>query len=70
MASFAKQIRCRATRFYKTDGWDYVVECWTDEDIDEETKDCATLDDAIKKVHNLVSPINEIRKEREAWYHG
>ena len=33
-------VKGYALAHYGQDGWDYIVECWTDEEIAEEIKDC------------------------------
>lgn len=60
---FVTDVRAHAVANYEKDSWDFVVECWTDQDIREQTQGCKTAKSAIKKVGKAVKTINEQREE-------
>ena len=62
-ASLIAQIRQHALRNYETDGWDYLVECWSDAEILEKVKDCRSYNGCIKKLHGTLKSMNEYRRE-------
>jgi hypothetical protein len=69
MTGFIKEVRDHAISnsfFHETCGWDYVVECWSDEEILEVTKNCRTAAGAIKKVGQVVGARDSYRKEIQA----
>ena len=47
-------VRHYALANYNSDGWDFVVECWEDEDILERIGDAQTVDAAIAAVRRIV----------------
>lgn len=59
-------VRQYATSNYNKDGWDYIVECWADDEIAEEIKGCRTEDGAIKKVRKVAKLLDERRQEVRA----
>lgn len=63
-----KAVREHALKHYNEGGWDYVVECWEDSDIEKAIAHALTLDGAIKAVGRLVGIVAEQRKE--AWVLG
>lgn len=64
-AELIKAVREHAEEHYSAGrGWDYVVECWSDEDIAKQIKGANTARGAIRKVAQVVSIIAE--REREA----
>lgn len=64
MSALAKELRGYALAHYNDGGWDVIIECWSDEEIDKVLTEekAETLDDAIKAFEPLV----EVWKEREA----
>ena len=58
-------VRDYAMQYYD-DGWDFVVECWTDADILEEIKGAKSEKGAIRKVWHVVSEQIAHRKEIQA----
>ncbi len=48
---------------YEMDGWDYIVECFSDEDILEAIKHAKTDKAAIRAVGRLAKELNERRKD-------
>ena len=58
-----EDVKFHAQLWYDTDGWDYVVECWSDVMIAEEIKRCRTSKGAIRKIRAAVKPLDDYRKE-------
>ena len=61
-----KAIRSHANANYENSGWDYVVECWDDDEIIEEINGCNSIEAAILKVGNIVSIMDDHRKDIQA----
>jgi len=59
-------IRRFASANYEMDGWDYIVECFSDEDILEAIGDAITDKGAIRRVGRLAKELNARRKEVQA----
>lgn len=51
---------------YNKDGWDYVVECWADDEIAIEIEGCRTEQGAIKRMKAAIRPLHERREEVRA----
>jgi hypothetical protein len=56
-----QSVKDHALRNYNVDGWDFVVECWTDEDLAREVACCTTAQQAIRRVGRIVGLIDERR---------
>jgi len=52
-----------ALAHYGQDGWDYIVECWTDEEIAEEIKDCLSESGAIREMRQIAKLFHSQRTE-------
>lgn len=63
MKTWAERLRQHATVHYTEDGWDILVECWTDEYINEIIGRAKTYEEAVINVSNVLSFINEFREE-------
>jgi hypothetical protein len=63
MKTWAERLRQHATIHYTEDGWDILVECWTDEYIYEITKGAKSYEDAVIVVSNVLSVMDSFRKE-------
>lgn len=61
-----KAVREHALRNYERNGWDYVVECWSDKDIEEAIGRCTGVRGAIDKVKAAVAPLASYRSEVRA----
>ena len=57
------EIRSYAKEHYEEKGWDFIVECFGDEEIWEEIKTCKTRLGAIRKISSVVSILDENRRE-------
>ena len=62
-------VREYALANYEKDGWDYLVECWSDEDIAGEIGRAKTTQGAISKCRRVVKLLDERRQEvrAEVW---
>jgi hypothetical protein len=58
---WGQQVYDFALAYYNRDGWDFVVECSTVAELDEETKNCRTLAGAIKLVRSRAKLMAEQR---------
>lgn len=59
-------IKKHAQDHYNKDGWDYVVECFTDEEIAEEIQSASNEQEAIQIMHKLVKERDDYRKDIQA----
>lgn len=63
MKTWAERLRQHATVHYTEDGWDILVECWSDEYINEIISDCNTYEDAVITASEVLSVIDGFRQE-------
>lgn len=63
---FTQDIKNHALRHYEEDGWDVVVECYSDAEISEITRFCKTKDGAIRKMKQHIAPYHTRRTEIQA----
>lgn len=61
MKTWAERIRQHATIHYKEDGWDLLVDHWTDEYIGEYTRDCKTYEQAVIKISDALHLMDSFR---------
>jgi hypothetical protein len=66
MVNLIEAVRAHAEFNYGFDGWDYVVECWSDEDIADAIGASKTAKGAIAKVASAIKPLAEMRDEVRA----
>jgi hypothetical protein len=59
-------VRHHAIANYNSDGWDFVVECWEDEDILEHIGNAQTADAAIASIRRIVKIQAERRHDIES----
>lgn len=59
-------VRRHAEQNYCLDGWDYLVECWEDEDIARVIAGATTVKQAIARAKRTVSVMDEMRSEVRA----
>jgi hypothetical protein len=62
-------VRAHALKNYGKDGWDILVECWTDDDILKAMDKAVTLREAIKNIGEILAVADSRRKdvESEIW---
>jgi hypothetical protein len=66
MKTWAERIRQHATVHYTEDGWDILVECWTDEYIYENINGCKTYEEAVIACSDALSVMDGFRREIQA----
>lgn len=66
MKTWAERLRQHATVHYTEDGWDILVECWTDEYLNEIIGNSKTYEEAVITVSNVLSVMDGFRKEIQA----
>ena len=59
-------VRAHAVANYTKDGWDYLVECWSDEEIAEEIGRARTVEGAIRACRKTTKLLDERRREVQA----
>ena len=60
---FVEAVRRHAEKNYNRDGWDFIVECWSDAEIAEATEGCKTAEAAIRAVGRVAGALNDHRRE-------
>ena len=63
MKTWAERLRQHATVHYTEDGWDILVECWTDEYINEIIGRAKTYEEAVIAVSEVLSAMDGYRQE-------
>jgi len=63
MVDLIKAVRDHAMANYEKDGWDYIIECYSDEDIKEAIGGAKTVAGAIRNVKQIVSRMDDRRKD-------
>ena len=56
-------VKEHAVKFYNKNGWDFIVECWSDADIAEAIEGCRSKRAAIAKVRSTAKLLAERRTE-------
>lgn len=63
MVDLIKAVREHALANYETGGWDYIVECYSDEEIQEAIGGAKTVKGAIRNVGQVVGVQDSVRKD-------
>ena len=63
MKTWAERLRQHATVHYTEDGWDILVECWTDEYIAEHYRGCKTYEEAVIAISDVLATMDGYRRE-------
>jgi hypothetical protein len=66
MPNFTDAVKAFALANYEIDGWDIVIECYSDTEILEIIKNCRTENGAIKMVRAHIKPRADYRAEIQA----
>ena len=66
MNDFTTAVKDYALAHYETDGWDYVVECYSDAEIADVIKTARTPAGAIKMMRAQVKPRADYRADIQA----
>ena len=61
-------VRAHAIANYNKGGWDFLVECWEDSDIEEQIGNAKTMRGAIMACKRTLRLMDEHRKEQQASY--
>ena len=64
--NFVEDVKKYALEHYEENGWDIVVECFSDEEISEIIKKARTKKGAIEKMSKSIRPLADHRSEIEA----
>ena len=64
--NFVEDVKKYALEHYEEDGWDVVVECFSDEEIGEIIQRARTKKGAIEKMSKSIRPLADHRSEIEA----
>lgn len=69
MQELIKAVRKYAEANWGKDGWDFLVECWEDQDIAEQIREGDTVQQAIARCRRVVRTMNEQREsvQNEMW---
>ncbi len=66
MKVLVEAVKAHALDHYEEGGWDYVVECFSDDEIAEDIGQARTVEGAIKKVKWHANLLGERRDEIQA----
>lgn len=68
MQDLIEAVKAHALANYEADGWDFIVECWEDEEIAEAITEAGatTAEEAIKAVAETAGLLDERRREVQA----
>lgn len=66
MKTWVELLRQHATTHYTENGWDILVECWTDEYIVEQYSGCKTYEEAIIQISETLAIMDSWRSEIQA----
>jgi len=66
MNDFTAAVKDYALAHYETDGWDYVVECYSDAEIADVIKTARTAAGAVKMMRAQVKPRADYRADIQA----
>jgi len=69
MNELVKAVKQHAVDNYESDGWDYLVECYSDAEVAELIGKCRTVAGAIKKVGKVMKIKGDYREDIQgtAW---
>ena len=66
MKDLIEAVKAHARNNYEQDGWDYLVECYSDKEIAELIGKARTVKGAIKKVAEVMKAKDDYRSEIQA----
>jgi hypothetical protein len=67
MIDLVKEVREYAEANYEKGGWDYIVECWSDEDIAEAIVGAKSKLGAIRKLSRIVKVFADRQAEADSY---
>lgn len=59
-------VKAHAVENYEDDGWDYLVECYDDQEVAELIGEATTVEDAIKAAAEIMRLLDERRRDIQA----
>jgi hypothetical protein len=65
-AELVSAVKKHALENYDRDGWDYIVECWSDADIAEQIGNAYSEGGAIRRVGAIAKLLDDRRKDIQA----
>lgn len=65
-AALVEAVKAHALEHYEKNGWDFIVECWSDEEIAEEIEGCENELQAVARVASVASALAGQRAEVQA----
>ena len=63
MKTWIERIRQHAMIHYTEDGWDILIECWDDNYINEHFRGCATYEEAVVAISDILVTMDGWRSE-------
>lgn len=60
-----ERLKNHAIAHYAEDGWDILVECWTDEDVAEELAKHNSYEEAVIAISAVLSIIADVREDTQ-----
>lgn len=65
-AEQVQAVREYAERNYEKGGWDYIVECWSDDEIKDKIAGVKTRWGAIERIRACIAPLASYRADIQA----
>lgn len=66
MTALVEAVKEHAQKNYNTGGWDYVIETYEDEEIEEVIAGATTVEEAIKLMGEEIGELDDVRKDVQA----
>ena len=66
MSELVKAVQDHSALNYNKDGWDYVVECYEDDEIANEIRGAKSTQEAIQKIGKILKVKDDYRKDIQA----
>jgi hypothetical protein len=66
LSDVIKAVKDHALDNYNHGGWDYLVECWEDEEIASEIRPGDTAEQAIRRIGKILKTLDDYRAEIRA----
>lgn len=63
MSDLVKAVKYHAVANYNKDGWDYVVECYEDDEIANEIRGAREPREAIRMIGKILKAKDDLRKD-------
>lgn len=63
--SWARDIQAYALENYESDGWDYIVECWTLDELVDACSAFYTYDEAFSLIASIAVAYDDARQDAQ-----